>query len=73
MEALFGPDALQRLVENVLNGNKDAPTRNINRLDNGIAMYTAVHRLWDGMSFNLEVLWDTYISSTKEVIRYPYC
>src|SRR2546423_13122000 len=34
VKALFGPDAL---LDNVLNGNEDG-ARNINRLDNGIAM-----------------------------------
>lgn len=71
IKALFGPDALQCLLENVLNGNKDTQ-KNINRLDNGIAMEPTVHVRWDGMYFYLEVLWDTYDSSTKEVTRSPY-
>jgi hypothetical protein len=70
VEALFGPDALRRLLENVLNGDKDG-ARNINRLDNGVAMELKPHAMWDGMSFFIEVLWDTYNQSTKEVI-YPY-
>jgi hypothetical protein len=68
VKALFGPDALQRLLENVLNGDKDT-ARNNHRLDNGIAMQVQAHDMWDGMSFYLEVLWDTYNSSTKEVMK----
>jgi len=71
IRALFGPDALQRLVENVLNGGKEGE-RNINRLDNGIALQNQVHKGWDSMKFFLEVCWDTYNPSTNEVIRYPY-
>ena len=71
VKALFGPDALRRLLENVLNGDEDG-TRNINRLDNGIAMKSSTHEMWDAMDFSIEVLWDTYNPSTKEVIRYPY-
>jgi hypothetical protein len=70
MEVLFGPDALRRLLENVLNGDKD-DARNINRLDNGIAMMQTPHGMWDDMDFFIEVLWDTYNKSTKEVM-YPY-
>jgi hypothetical protein len=68
--ALFGPDALRRLLENVLNGDRDG-VRNINRLDNGIAMELKPHAMWDAMDFFIEVLWDTYNQSTKEVM-YPY-
>jgi HNH endonuclease len=71
VEALFGPDALQRLLQNVLNGEKNRAT-NINRLDNGIAMQAHVHGMWDDMNFFIKVLWDTYNPSTKEVRRYPY-
>jgi len=71
VEALFGPDALQRLLQNVLNGEKNRAT-NINRLDNGIAMQAQVHGMWDNMNFFIKVLWDTYNPSTKEVRRYPY-
>jgi hypothetical protein len=70
VEALFGPDALGRLLENVLNGDKDG-ARNINRLDNGVAMMSIPHEMWDAMEFFIEVLWDTYNQSTKEVM-YPY-
>ena len=70
VEALFGPDALRRLLENVLNGDEDG-TSNINRLDNGIAMMLTPHAMWDAMKFFIEVLWDTYNQSTKEVM-YPY-
>ena len=70
VEALFGPDALERLRKNVLNGDKDG-VRNINRLDNGIAMMSMAHDMWDAMDFFIEVLWDTYNQSTKEVM-YPY-
>ena len=70
VEALFGPDALRRLLENVLNGDKDG-ARNINRLDNGVAMMLTPHEMWDAMDFFIEVLWDTYNQSTKEVM-YPY-
>ena len=70
VEALFGPDALRRLLENVLNGDKDG-VRNINRLDNGVAMMLTPHEMWDAMDFFIEVLWDTYNQSTKEVM-YPY-
>ena len=70
VEALFGPDGLGRLLENVLNGDKDG-ARNINRLDNGIAMMLTPHAMWDAMEFFIEVLWDTYNQSTKEVM-YPY-
>jgi hypothetical protein len=72
IKALFGADALQVLLVNVLNGDRDA-ARNINRLDNGIATQPTVHHAWDDMKFNLEVLWDTYDESTKEVMRYSYC
>jgi hypothetical protein len=71
VEALFGPDALQMLLINVLNGDKDT-SRSVNRLDNGIAMQEHVHARWDAMVFSLEVLWDTYNPSTKEVIRHPH-
>ena len=54
IKALFGPDALQRLVENVLNGGKDGE-RNINRLDNGIALQSTAHGMWDSMKYFLEV------------------
>ena len=70
IKALFGPDALQWLVENVLNEGKEGE-RNINRLDNGIALQETVHKGWDSMKVFLEVCWDTYNPSTKEVIRYP--
>ena len=49
IKALFGPDALQVLLVNVLNGNKN--TTNINRLDNGIAMKSTVHGTWAAMGF----------------------
>jgi hypothetical protein len=62
VEALFGPDALRRL-----NGDGDG-ARNINRLDNGIAMMALSRAMWDAMDFFLEVLWDTYNQSTKEVM-----
>jgi len=71
IRALFGPDALQRLLENVLNGSNESE-RNINRLDNGIALQSTVHGMWDSMKFFLEVDWNTYNPSTKEVRRYPY-
>ena len=70
IRALFGPDALQRLVENVLNGGNGE--RNINRLDNGIPLQSMAHDMWDSMKFFLEVDWNTYNPSTKEVRRYPY-
>jgi hypothetical protein len=70
VEMLFGPDALRRLLENVLNEDKDG-ARNINRLDNGIAMMLHTHEMWDSMDFFIEVLWDTYNQSTKEVIMVP--
>lgn len=65
---MFGTDALQLLLDNVLNGRKDA-TRNINRLDNGVPMHQHVHGSWDSMRFFLEVMWDSYNESTKEVIQ----
>jgi hypothetical protein len=55
LRALFGPDALERSVENVLNRGTDG-TRNINRLDNGIAMLSSAHVCWDTMDFFIEVL-----------------
>ena len=70
IRALFGPDALQWLVENVLNGGKGE--RNINRLDNGIPLQPTVYNMRDSMKFFLEVDWNTYNPSTKEVRRYPY-
>ena len=70
IRALFGPDALQWLVENVLNGGKGE--RYIIRLDNGIPLQPTVHNMWDSMKFFLEVDWNTYNPSTKEVRRYPY-
>jgi hypothetical protein len=65
IKAMFGTDALQVLLGNVLNGNKDM-ARNINRLDNGVAMQPTVHESWDSIDYS-------YNESTKEVIQVSLC
>ena len=64
IKAMFGTDAC-KTPSNVLNGNKDM-ARNINRLDNGVAMQPTVHESWDSIDYS-------YNESTKEVIQVSLC
>ncbi|KAH0555690.1 hypothetical protein GP486_006367, partial [Trichoglossum hirsutum] len=65
VKAMFGHEAFEVLLTNVMNGGKDT-NRNINRPDNGIPLTPSCHTKWDSMRFYLSVDWSTYNEETKE-------
>ena len=66
IKAMFGPEALTKLLANVMNDMRPS-NHNINRLDNGIPLSPSVHAAWDSTLFYLKVKWETYNQNNGEV------